>query len=95
MVGDVEAVRSALDKGLVPVDADDDNGASALCMAAKAAQAKVVMVLVQAKADVWRETRAGNNALHFAAQEGSLDVCKILTGFVKGKTFLGGPDFFS
>ena len=56
----------------------DDNGWSALHFAVTLGNLELFQYLVEKGCDVYRETKDGMNCLHIAADNGHLDLCKVL-----------------
>ena len=76
--GHTETVRYLVGLLEVEVDHADDEGRTALHLAADKYHADVVQVLIDAGADIEVRTVGGHLPLHFACRSGSLDVVKLL-----------------
>lgn len=60
------------------VNAKDENGFTALHVAAFEGDVEMVTVLLEEEADIEAQTKEGLTALHWAAVEGKADVVKLL-----------------
>ena len=74
--GELDAVCKYLP--VEDVDAADDDGFTALCLAAACGHPDVVGALVQAKADVNKANNKGASPVYFASERGAVDVVRVL-----------------
>lgn len=78
--GDLDDVRAALDAG-APVNVADDQGRTALHMAAANGHSPIVTLLLQRGADVGARNRELNTPLHWAAMNGRSEVASQLMAY--------------
>lgn len=76
---DVEATGSLIENG-APLDSKGSFGWTALHMAAKYGHEEIVLLLVNAKADIRIRDDAGRTAAEWASRKGLTRLCKVLGG---------------
>ena len=76
--GDIDGVNDRLEEGEDP-DEYDENGMTALCIAAAAGNTEIVEILIDANADsMLTDKNTGRHPLHWACTKGIIDVFKCL-----------------
>ena len=75
--GDLKSLRAALAQGIHP-DAKDNDGDTALMLAAYNGHVDIVAALLEAKADLWIKDRGGKTATDLAVSKGNVEVVRLL-----------------